>query len=92
MSPDQQGKSFYAVDVSEEAATLIVTRPRELFEGNYRRIGVAPRVYDITPSGSFVLSPLSIQEARDAWAEFVMPDRIQLVENWFVELEERAPR
>ena len=77
---------FFAVDVQEESGTLRASRPRELFEGNYLH------GYDITPSGSFVLSLMPSQEARDALTEFVMPDRIQLVQNWFVELEERAPQ
>jgi len=88
----RQGKSFYVVDVREEASTLAATRPRELFQGNYSLASVSPRVYDITPSGSFLLSPVPSQEVRNATTEFVMPNRIQLVENWFVELEERAPR
>ena len=70
----------------------MASRPRELFEGNYFMTGTSPRGYDITPGGSLVLSPAPSQEAKDALIEFVMPDRIQLVENWSVELEERAPR
>ena len=61
------------------------------------------RSYDVTTDDHFLLIEKrsleengehgegAEQEAEDALIEVLMPDRIQLVQNWFTELEEKVP-
>ena len=87
----REGAKFFSVEIHEQNGTLTAARPKELFEGRYYRT-LPVRSYDITPGGSFLLIPLPSREAQDSLIEVLMPDRIQLVQNWFTELQEKAPR
>lgn len=81
---------FYSVAVHETSGTLTATRPEELFEGAY--FSSAPiRSYSITPDDRFLLIPWDTKEEEEALIEITMPDRIQLVQNWFTELEQKVP-
>jgi hypothetical protein len=74
-----------------EADRLAPSRPEKLFEGVYRWGGPI-RSYDVAPDGRFLLIKNPDESALSSAIEELFPTRIQVVQNWFAELEERLPR
>ena len=82
--PGEDGsRRTMVVDVNPES-TFTRRRPRIMFEGP--RIGTNPiRSYDVSPDGDrFVMLSRVIREPEPA-------TRINIILNWFRELEERVP-
>jgi serine/threonine-protein kinase len=90
-SEELETDKLNAVDIREESGTLTVTRPKELFEGSYHSASPL-RSADVTADNRLIVIPRPSQEAKDALTEAMMPDRIQLVQNWATELELKVPR
>jgi serine/threonine-protein kinase len=82
--------TFYAVQLTVEADRLTPGRPEKLFEGVYRWGGPI-RSYDVAPDGRFLLIKNPEESALSAAIEELFPNRIQVVQNWFAELEEKLP-
>ncbi len=77
----RNGQRWMAVDI-ETTPTLAAGTPRVVFEGDYTNVNY--RSYDISPDGrSFVLVAGTADEA---------PSQLQMVQGWFSELRELAPR
>jgi serine/threonine-protein kinase len=82
--PNTSRMKVMEVEVRTEP-TWVASKPRTLFEGNYR--STAPvRGYDVTPDGRrFLMVRLDTQPPAPAHAE------IMLVLNWLEELKRRVP-
>jgi hypothetical protein len=79
----RNGPDVMAVEIAGRADTLSVGPPKKLFSGNYISSGV--RVgYDVSAAGRFLFVKLS--------ASPVDPRRLQIVVNWFDELDARMSR
>jgi len=81
--------AFWAVRFEVREGVFSVKEPVELFSGRY--LGASPdRSYDVTADGKFLLVKFPDREVlRAARAQFYV-DRIRVIQNWFIELEERA--
>ena len=76
----------YAVPVDPTGTEIIAGTPKRLFE--FPRTGLWPmRSYDIAPDGRLLLIKRPTREALEKIRDEVFPDRIQVIENWFSELE-----
>jgi serine/threonine-protein kinase len=79
----RNGPDVMAVEIDNRADTLSVGPPKKLFSGNYLTAGV--RVgYDVSAAGRFLFVKPS--------AAPVDPRRVQVVVNWFDELDARMSR
>jgi eukaryotic-like serine/threonine-protein kinase len=74
----RQGDAMMSVDV-KTGPTLVVGKPRRVFEGHYATSGALFANYDVTPDGKrFLMVKSSSQEA---------PAQINLVLNWLEEVK-----
>jgi hypothetical protein len=81
---------LYSVEIRQTGERLVPEIPIALFTlpgGS----GLGIRSGDVTPDGHFLQTADSDQAAYTAYRDALMPARISVVQNWFVELEEKLP-
>jgi hypothetical protein len=61
-----------------------------LFQGVYEWANPS-RSYDVAPDGRFLLIKPADESALSAAVEELFPTHIQVVQNWFAELEQKLP-
>ncbi len=87
---DMTKDAFYSVRLHVDGDRVTPGQPEKLFEGNYQ--GSTPlRSYDVAPDGRFLLIKGSGKPSDSTVIEELFPTSIQVVQNWFAELEEKLP-
>jgi len=84
--------TVHAAGVSLDGATISVGRPERLFGGEDRygwSLGTGS--WSVAADGRFLMRRRPDDEVRRKVGEELFPERIQLVQGWFGELEEKAP-
>jgi serine/threonine-protein kinase len=88
---DRTKDAFYSVRLHVDDNRLAPGQPEKLFGGTYAR-SFQIRSYDVAPDGRFLLIKGNDESILSAVIEELFPKRIQVVQNWFAELEEKIPR
>jgi serine/threonine-protein kinase len=88
---DRTKDTFYSVQLDVGDGRLTPGQPEKLFGGTYAR-SFKIRSYDVAPDGRFLLIKGNDESILSAVIEELFPTRIQVVQNWFAELEEKIPR
>jgi serine/threonine-protein kinase len=84
--------SFHAASVSFDGAAISVGQTELLFGGADLYGGSGPTgSWSVAPDGRFLMRRRPGDEVRRRVAEALFPERIQLVQGWFGELEAKAP-
>ncbi len=87
---DKTKDTFYSVRLHVEGDRVTPEQPEKLFEGFYQQ-SYPIRSYDVAPDGRFLLVKLSDESSLSAAIEELFPTHIQVVQNWFAELQEKLP-
>jgi hypothetical protein len=82
--------AFYAVQLHADGDHVTPGQPEKMFEGDYYWTKTT-RSYDVAPDGRFLLIKGSGEPSDSAVIEELFPTSIQVVQNWFAELEEKLP-
>ena len=88
--PDLGSSAVYSVSIREVPDGLRLGDPKKLFQGRYLD-GTEMRTYDVGPDGRFLMIKELDSEQQQKIIEEFYPQKIQLVQNWFSELNRLAP-
>gem|GEM_PF-847580 len=81
---------FFSVALKRVGEDLTAAEPEKLFEGNYGSVH-AVRSFDVGPDGRFIVVKRPDDSALEAALDQFFPERIQLIQNWFQDLQARNP-
>jgi dipeptidyl aminopeptidase/acylaminoacyl peptidase len=83
--------AYYSVKVDVDGDRLRPGPPELLFEGYYLTSNPV-RSYDVAPDGRFLMIKQPDESTLSAAIEELFPTRIQVVQNWLAELQEKTPQ
>jgi hypothetical protein len=84
-------KTFYSVRIGVDGDGLRPGEPEELFEEGAYGWAHPIRSYDVAPDGRFLVFKRQDPSSMAPFVDELSPTGIQVVQNWFAELEEKLP-